>query len=82
MRIFRFKIEWWSELDKKPITDTGFVVGKDNVDAVKNLMAYYSDPKKGDENIIIYTITEVDNYDHGIIYDSDITYIMNEEADK
>lgn len=80
MRIFRFKIEWWSELDKKPITDTGFVVGKDNVDAVKNLIAYYSDPKKGDENVIIYTITEVDNYDHGIIYDSDIIDIVNKEA--
>lgn len=76
MRIFRFKIEWWSELDKKPITDTGFVAGKDNVDAVKNLIAYYTDPKKGDEDVIEYTISEVDNYNHGILFDSDIYEIQ------
>lgn len=79
MRIFRFKIEWWSEIDEKVITDTGFIVGKDNADAVKNLIAYYTDPKKGDEDVIKYTISEVDNYNHGILFDSDIYEIQLEE---
>lgn len=80
MRIFRFKIEWWSEVDNKPIIDKGFVVGENYTEAVKNLASFHTHPKKEDEEIIEFTITEVDNYDHGIIYDSDIIYIVNEEA--
>jgi hypothetical protein len=72
-------MEWWSELDEKVITDTGFVAGKDNVDALRNLMAYYTDPKEGDKNVIAYTISEVDSFYHGILLDSDIHEIYLEE---
>lgn len=84
MRTFRYKVNSWDELENKQVVDTGFVIGINYPDAMKNLIDIYTDPQ-GKDNVIEASIYEVDGFNTGVIPDcliKEAFEIENKESNK
>ena len=76
--IYKFTVYFWDELDEKAKTDKGIVAGTSYSDAVARVDSIYT-PKFGHTEIINLTIEEIDAYDKGVVFLSDIKEVFEEE---
>lgn len=76
--IYKFAVCFWDEFDEETKTDKGIVAGTSYSDAVARVDSIYT-PRDGKTEVINLTIEEIDAYDNGIIFLSDIKEAFEEE---
>ena len=76
--IYKFTVRFWDELDEETKTDKGIVAGTSYSDAVARVDSIYT-PKNGQTEIINFTIEEIDAYEKGVVFLSNIEEVFEEE---
>lgn len=75
--MFRYKIEWWSDIDNKVIHESGFVAA-DSFTKAAQILEQNCTASNGDCDLISLNIYELDHM-NGAITDGDLLGIIEEE---
>lgn len=78
IKIFRYKIHYWDEIEDSETTDYGFVFGFSIGDAVDRVESIYKKPN-GDSLMIDIFIYEIDAYECGVLTDDTIKETKDSE---
>ena len=76
--IYKFTVRFWNELDEETKTDKGIVAGTSYSDAVARVDSIYTH-ENGQTEISSLTIEDIDAYEKGVIFLSDIEEVFEEE---
>jgi len=71
IKIFRYKVHYWDEIEDSEATDYGFVSGFSIGDAVDRVESIYKKPD-GDSLMTDIFIYEIESYDSGVLTDETI----------